>query len=193
MAAQAMSRTERVHNAPTVYNLLYERWLPVQRRHGQRTLISPAQITDDLAQNPVVTIDWPRPDFRAATLELLIGLLATAYPPGDEDEWLEGWRTPPAPDALAAAFAPLAVAFNLDGDGPRFGQDFDASLPGELDAPETLLIEAPGGQTGRDNKTLFVKSGRADQLSRATAAIALYTLQTYAPAGGRGNLLSVAE
>jgi CRISPR system Cascade subunit CasA len=36
-----------------------------------------------------------------------------------------------------------------------------------------------------------VKAGRADQLSRATAAIALYTLQTYAPSGGRGNLTSL--
>ena len=196
MTSLTMPRPEGLHNplapSPTPYNLLHERWLPVQRRDGQRALISPAQITDDLQGNPVVSVDWPRPDFRAATLELLIGLLATACPPADEDEWLEGWRTPPAPDALTTVFASLAAAFNLDDPaGPCFAQDHDAALPGEPDAPATLLIEAPGGQTKRDNKALFVKAGRADQLSRATAAIALYTLQTYAPSGGRGNLTSL--
>ena len=59
------------------------------------------------------------------------------------------------------AFASLAAAFNLDDPaGPCFAQDHDAALPGEPDAPATLLIEAPGGQTERDNKTLFVKAGR---------------------------------
>jgi CRISPR system Cascade subunit CasA len=173
------------------YNLLHEPWLPVRRRDGQRAWTAPAQVTDDLLDNPVVAIDWPRPDFRAATLEFLIGLLATACPPGDEDAWLEHWRNAPTPDELAAAFAPLAHAFNLDGDGARFMQDHDATLPGEPDAPEALLIEAPGGQTERDNKTLFVKTGRAAHLGRGTAAIALYALQTYAPAGGRGNLTSL--
>jgi CRISPR system Cascade subunit CasA len=195
MATSTMPRPEGRHNPPALspapYNLLCEPWLPVRRRDGQRELIAPAQITDDLQNNPVVSIDWPRPDFRAATLELLIGLLATACPPADEDEWLERWRTPPAPSALAAAFAPLAVAFNLDGDGPCFAQDFDAALPGAPNEPETLLIEAPGEKTERDNKTLFVKAGRGSQLSRAAAAIALYTLQTYAPAGGSGILTSL--
>ena len=46
----------------------------------------------------IIAIDWPRPDFRMATLELLIGLLATACPPRDHDAWLGllvrccGWR-----------------------------------------------------------------------------------------------------
>jgi CRISPR system Cascade subunit CasA len=186
-----MPRTGDVHNA-LPYNLLHERWLPVQRRDGQRELISPAQITDDLQGNPVIGVDWPRADFRIATLEFLIGLLATACPPADEDDWLQQWRSPPAPEALAAALAPLEQAFNLDDPaGACFMQDFDAALPGELGAPATLLIEAPGGQTERDNKTLFVKSGRVDQLSRASGALALYTMQTYAPSGGRGNLTSL--
>lgn len=195
MATATMPRPEGRHNAlapsPAPYNLLCERWLPVQRRDGQRAWINSAQITDDLTHNPIVAVDWPRADFRMASMEFLIGLLATACPPADEEAWLEGWRTPPSPEMLATAFAPLAQAFNFAGDGPCFAQDFDAALPGEPDAPETLLIEAPGGQTTRDNKTLFVKAGRAERLSRATAAIALYTLQTYAPAGGRGNLTSL--
>jgi CRISPR system Cascade subunit CasA len=94
------------------------------------------------------------------------------------------------PDELAADLAPFAHAFNLDGPGPRFLQDFD-ELPGEPDSPETQLIEAPGEQTRRRNLDLLVKAGRVTQLSRAAAAIALFTLQCYAPSGGRGNLTSV--
>lgn len=89
-----------------------------------------------------------------------------------------------------AAFAPFAVAFSLDGDGPRFMQDYE-NLPGEPDLPETLLIEAPGAATRRNNATLLVKPDRVHRLSRAAAAMASFTLQTYAPAGGRGNLTSL--
>jgi CRISPR system Cascade subunit CasA len=174
------------------FNLLHESWLPVQRRSGRREWIAPAQIASDLQNDPVVAIDWPRADFRVATTEFLIGLLATACPPTDEEEWLERWNQPPTHENLNASFAPLAHAFNLDGDGPRFLQDIDAAaVPDTGNTIEQPLIEAPGEQGIKDNKTLFVKAGRVERLARATAAIALYTLQTYAPAGGRGHLTSV--
>ena len=175
---------------PEPFNLLLERWLPVRRHDGTRETIAPAAITDRIDTNPVVALDWPRADFRLAGLEFLIGLLATACPPRDAHAWLECWRGPPAPDALDAAFAPIRHAFELDGPGPRFMQDLE-DLPGEPDTPETLLIEAPGEAALRKNTTLLVKRGRVAVLARATAAIALYTLQTYAPAGGRGNLTSL--
>ena len=91
---------------------------------------------------------------------------------------------------LDAAFAPLVHAFDLDGPGPRFLQDIE-DLPGEPDTPETLLIEAPGGSTRRKNTALLVKPDRVTRLSRPAAAMALFTLQCYAPAGGRGNLTSL--
>jgi CRISPR system Cascade subunit CasA len=175
----------------TSFNLLRERWLPVRRRDGTRVSINPAQITDDIAGNPVVAIDWPRADFRIASLEFLIGLLATACPPADEEAWFEQWEQPPTEDELNAAFAPLACAFNLDCDGPRFGQDFDATLPDTGNTIDQLLIEAPGDITVVENRTLFVKAGRIERLSRAPAAIALYTLQTYAPSGGPSHYTSV--
>lgn len=175
---------------PGPFNLLSARWLPVRRHDGTRETIAPAAITDRIDTNPVLALDWPRADFRLAALEFLVGLIATACPPRDGHAWLEHWRGPPAPDALAAAFAPIRHAFELDGSGPRFMQDLE-DLPGEPDTPETLLIEAPGEAALRKNTTLLVKRGRVAVLSRATAAIALYTLQTYAPAGGRGNLTSL--
>jgi CRISPR system Cascade subunit CasA len=174
-----------------VFNLIHDQWLPARRANGHAERIRPAEITSAIETNPIIAIGWPRADFRVACIEFLIGLIATAHPPADDDDaWTEGWEKPPAPEVLAAAFAPIAHAFNLDGAGPRFLQDFDELL-GEPDSPETLLIEAPGANTRRNNTALLVKSGRVVRLSRPAAAMALFTLQCYAPSGGRGNLTSV--
>ncbi|MGH7111790.1 MAG: type I-E CRISPR-associated protein Cse1/CasA, partial [Stellaceae bacterium] len=175
-----------------VLNLIDNPWLPAMRADGCTEIIRPAEITSAIETNPIVAIDWPRADFRVACLEFLIGLVATACPPDpdDEDAWIAGWASPPSPGALADAVAPIAHAFNLDGPGPRFLQDFE-ELPGESDSPETLLIEAPGESTRKKNTALLVKPGRVTHLSRPAAAMALFTMQCYAPAGGRGNLTSV--
>lgn len=161
-------------------NLLADPWLPARRRNGESCVIAPVQITDDLADNPITAIIWPRADFRVATMEFLIGLLATAYPPVDEEAWAEGWQRPPERSTLAAAFAPFAHAFELDGAGPRFLQDF-SPLSADEEPAESLLIEVAG------NAGLLVHPGRIGALGRPAAAIALYTLQSWAPAGGRGN------
>jgi CRISPR system Cascade subunit CasA len=174
-----------------VLNFINNAWLPAVRLDGCAENIRPADITSAIKTNPVVAIDWPRADFRVACLEFMIGLVATACPPDPDDEaWIEGWEDPPPPEALADTFAPFAHAFDLDGPGPRFLQDIE-ELPGEPDSPETLLIEAPGESTRKKNTALLVKAGRVMRLARPAAAMALFTLQCYAPAGGRGNLTSV--
>jgi CRISPR system Cascade subunit CasA len=167
----------------TTFNLLNQAWLPVRRLDGRRDSIRPADITSDIGTNPIVAIEWPRADFRVACIEFLIGLIATACPPADdEDAWIEGWESPPTPAALTAALASIVPAFDLDGPGPRFLQDLD-DLAGEPDTPETLLIEAPGENTRRKNTALLVKPDRIARLSRPAAAMALFTLQCYARVG----------
>lgn len=156
------------------------------RQHSGGATIAPTQLADDWDTDPVVAVDWPRADFRVATLELLIGLLATTCPPEDSNAWLDRWDAPPGPDALAAVFAPYAHAFNLDGGGPRFGQDLEDLVSGP-EPIERLLIEAPGDSTVRKNTDLLVHRGQAAALGRPAAAIALYTFQSWAPAGGAGN------
>jgi CRISPR system Cascade subunit CasA len=52
---------------------------------------------------------------------------------------------------------------------------------------ERLLIEAPGESTNSKNTDLLVHRNRVASLSCATAAMALYTFQSWAPAGGAGN------
>ncbi len=169
------------------FSLLTEAWLPVRRASGSTLAIRPCDLTDGIDSDPIVALDWPRPDFRMAGLEFLIGLLATACPPADDDGgWSTWWETPPAPATLQAAFAPFAHAFVLDGDGPRFMQDFE-DFGGGANRVETLLIDAPGGQTLKKNADHFVKREAVTTMSRASAAMALFALQSFAPAGGAGN------
>jgi CRISPR system Cascade subunit CasA len=174
----------------STFSLLRDAWIPVRCRSGLRHLMRPADLTADYSVDPVVAVEWPRPDFRLASLEFLIGLLGTAIPPEDGTDWLERYHSPPSPDALAEALAPIAHAFDLDGPGPRFMQEL-----GDFQAAEnridTLLIDAPGDQTLKRNTDLLVKRSPNMVLSRAAAAMALYTLQTYAPAGGAGNRTSL--
>lgn len=168
------------------FSLINDPWIPVRRAHSGASHSRPADLTANITTDPVLAINWPRADFRLATLEFLIGLLAVACPPTGRRDWPASYHNPPSPTDLEAAFAPLAFAFELDGDGPRFMQDFDDLTVGDNDVA-TLLIESPGEQTLKKNADLLVKRGQVLRLSRASAAMALFTLQTYAPAGGAGN------
>ncbi|UHC20438.1 type I-E CRISPR-associated protein Cse1/CasA (plasmid) [Methylobacterium currus] len=176
---------------PPTFSLLAEQWIPVLRADGTHACIRPAEITSDVAHNPIVAPAWGRADLDAATREFWIGLLAIACSDwAGLDDWVGYLRQPPTPEALDAAFEPLAPAFFLDGDGPRFGQDRE-DFAGEAVPVGQLLIEAPGANTVKRNLDHFVRRGRVEALSRAGAAIALFTLQTYAPSGGAGHRVSV--
>ena len=153
--------------------------------------IQPWRVTDRIAEDPCVAFAWPRPDFNGAAHEFLIGLLSTAASPEDDDEWDSWWLEPPSPDVLKQHFSKVARAFDLDGSGPRFLQDLDSFEEVEDKEIATLLIDTPGAQTLRNNADLFVKRGATPALSRAAAAMALYTMQGYAPAGGAGHRTSL--
>ena len=169
-----------------VLNLLTDAWLPVTRKNSGDAIIRPSQITEYHTDDPVIAVAWPRPDLRIATLELLIGLLATACPPEDGDEWLKKWRNPPSTAQLDEIFAPFVHAFNLDGPGPRFLQDME-DLQSGAKPIQQLLIEAPGDATVGDNTDLMVHRDSVASFGRPAAAIALYTLQSWAPGQGSGH------
>lgn len=87
--------------------------------------------------------------------------------------WQHGWLLP---------------AFEFDGAGPRFMQDF--ALPdGASDSfgISALFIETPGENALRKNKDHFIKRGGITALCPCCAATALLTLQINAPAGGAGH------
>ena len=175
---------------PQGFNLIEASWLPVRRRSGAIQRIAPWRINDRIGEDPIVAFAWPRPDFNGAAHEFLIGLLSTAAAPEDDD-WEDWWWNPPAPGILEERFARVAHAFDLDGPGPRFLQDLDPLEDADGKEIGALLIDAPGAQTLRNNADLFVKRGGAPILSRATAAMALYTLNAYAPSGGAGHRTSL--
>lgn len=172
------------------YSLLREPWLPFRRRGGGRRWIAPHEIVVGDGANALAAPDWGRADFDAATLEFLIGLLATAYAAQDTRQWAERFDTPPSADTLNQSFSFFAAVFDLDGDGPRFMQDFD-NLGGDACPVSGLFIEAPGANTERNNADLFQKRGRITRLGMPAVAIALFTLQTFAPTGGAGHRTSL--
>ena len=172
-------------------NLLRDAWLPVKRRSGTVEQISPARLTEGIADDPVVASAWPRPDFNGAAQEFVIGLLATTVAPQDDREWLRWWDSPPSPSELATRFSHVEHAFNLDGPGPRFMQDLNSLHGASEKRIASLLIDAPGTETLRNNADLFVKRDGVAVLSRAAAAMALFTLNAYAPSGGAGHRTSL--
>ncbi|MDF7674196.1 type I-E CRISPR-associated protein Cse1/CasA [Acetobacteraceae bacterium ESL0709] len=172
------------------FNLIHDKWLPVRRRSGKRERIRPAQIVDQSESDPVVSFEWSRPDFQVACYEFMIGLLATAFPPATVDEWKKLWRTPPTVGKLDETFSRLDEAFYLNRPEKRFLQDF-SELESSIELVERLLIDAPGDSTVKKNTDLFIHRGRIRAMSLPDAAMALYTLQSWAPSGGAGNMTGI--
>ena len=170
-------------------NLLSHPWIPALR-NGESVVIRP----DQIAESGVSGLAWPRADFNLACLELLVGLLSMADPPNDEADWLARLDQPDA-DRLREALAPFSSCFALAGDGTRFLQDRDAfertARPADIEPVDMLYIDSAGGATASKNADLMVKRDRFASLSPAQAAMALYTLQAFAPTGGRGNRTSM--
>jgi CRISPR system Cascade subunit CasA len=173
------------------WNLLTEPLAPFRLASGAQRWLRVAELTAGLPDGDyAVEPDWPRPDFNIATYELLIGLLSVALPPLRDREWRARWADPPAPEELEAALAPFLPAFNLDGDSPRFLQEF-GGLEGAPNPIEALLIDTPGANGQKKNADLLTRRDRYPALSLPAAAMALYALQAFAPPGGAGNRTSM--
>ncbi len=170
-------------------NLMNDPWIPVRCADGHTRRIRPHELT--MTDNLVVALDAPRPDFNGALAQFLIGLLQTVCAPVDEEQWEEWLWSPPTPETLAQHFAPLAHCFQLDGDGPRFMQDFDINMEGNVKPIAALLIDAPGEKTLEKNRDHFVKCESTQGLCPECTTIALFTLQINAPKGGVGHRTSL--
>lgn len=171
-------------------NLISDAWIPVRRRSGAREIIAPWQMTANQDQNSIISLDASRPDFNGALIQFLIGLLQTAAPPETERDWRTWFLEPPSPERLREALKPFELFFCLGGEGPRFMQDLELSGGTELSLAN-LLLETPGGNTERNNSDLFIKRGQSARHCPSCLAMALYTLQTNAPAGGMGHRTSL--
>lgn len=170
-------------------NLLSDPWIPVLR-DGKLHIVRPHQI----AEPGIEALAWPRADFNLACIELLIGLVSLADPPRDEEDWLARLKEPDA-ERLRKALELYAGFFSLSGDGPRFLQDLDAfendAKPADIKPVEMLYMDSAGASAESKNADLMVKRGRVTSLSPAEAAMALFTMQAFAPGGGAGNRTSM--
>ncbi|HJU38472.1 MAG TPA: type I-E CRISPR-associated protein Cse1/CasA [Tahibacter sp.] len=166
-------------------NLLFDPWIPVVTAAGTRKNIAPVDLTasDDVP----VDLAAVRHDFDGALAQFLIGACQSFLPPRDDDAWKRHLRTPPTRDELAEAFTPHRAAFELfDAEHP-FQQDTSlGGDPARADGVVSLLIDAPGGNTQKENKDIFVKRGRIAAFAPDVAAQALVCLQINAPSGGVG-------
>jgi CRISPR system Cascade subunit CasA len=168
------------------YNLIDEKWIPVERRSGAIELIAPAEIAD--RADPPLRIASPLPDFDGALLEFLIGLLQTAAAPATERAWEREFESPPDIRTLRKRFDTVRDAFFLDGDGPRFMQEVKLTSDNAKDKPVGyLLIDRCGEENLGDGPSLFSKPNSIPGLSNAAAATALFLMQSRAPSGGGGG------
>ncbi len=165
-------------------NLIADAWIPVRCKDGSRRTIAPWEMADDT----IIALDWPRPDLNIACYEMLIGLVYLADPPEHIDDWND--RSTPNPTRLREKLAPYAPAFNLLGDGPLFMQDLEA-FGGDGNGVDMLFIDSAGESAAKKNTDVMVHRARYTGLDLPTAAMAIYTLQTFAPSGGAGNRTSM--
>ena len=169
-------------------NLIHDPWIPVRRRDAGIVRIAPWQITEANGEE-YTELAAPRPDFNGALIQFLIGLLQTACPPKHVGKWREWIKKPPSPEELRKSFDLFAEFFELDGNGPRFMQDLTLKVNKlEPEGVGTLFMETPGGNTLKKNTDHFIKRGQVvKRLCASCSAMALWTLQTNAPAGGQGH------
>ncbi len=167
-------------------NLMTDRWLPVRRRDGSEEKIAPHEVTTQFDNNPIVELLAPRPDFKSALYQLLIGMFQVAVMPKDEDGWLELWDEPPSPKWLQEKLLVYQECFEIDTDGPAFMQDI--GLPKvKKKSIHQLLIGSPGENTIKNNIDHFVKRSEHFVLDGYWAAIAAYALQLFGPPDGGGH------
>jgi CRISPR system Cascade subunit CasA len=164
-------------------NLCTEPWLTFKTVDDEQVELP----LKNIGREDLVDIVMPRQDFYGASWQFLIGILQTAFAPEDDSEWLEHYESPPTSADLESALNKISHAFELLGEGPRFMQDLSPLSDSSTVSVSSLLIDAPGGNALKLNTDHFVKRGNVNQLSLPMAAMALFTLQINAPAGGQGH------
>lgn len=172
------------------FNLIHDEWIPVKRADGARQIIAPWQLTEDIELNPIVSLDAPRPDFNGAMIQFLIGLVQTTMTPVNDREWKNTLKKSPQPQNLKDAFEKVSYAFNLEGDGPRFMQDFDLIMNASDDYEklpiERIMPGMAGENTIAQNRDHFIKKDTVTKICLPCSTMALLSVENYVNFG-RGH------
>ncbi len=156
-------------------NLLFDPWIPVTTIEGKEIQISMYEIV----RNDIVKTNATRADFNGALLTFLIGVLQTFFTPEDEDDWEEYFHQPPTEDKLKQVFEVHREAFNLDGDGKRFMQDYSIRNDGNNANVLKLLPGLLGDSAIIKNMDFLFKSSEMKQLPKTEVIMALYLYQIF--------------
>ena len=172
-------------------NLVTSPWIPVRRRDN-RTIeyICPWQLTEGHENNPIVAVDFPRPDLSSSAVTFLVGLFQLAMTPDNNRQWNDHYESPPEPESLKSRLMTHADHFQADGDGARCFQDLELR-DGKVNSIADLLIDEPTGETLKKNRDLFIKRHQFSALGLSVTIAALITMQSSAPEGGRGHRTSM--
>jgi CRISPR system Cascade subunit CasA len=168
------------------FNLIEKQWIPVLRRDGTQAMIAPHEVTDRFNENPVVSLNAPRPDFNGALIQFLIGLVQTVAAPQSGADWKKRLVEPLTPVELQSGLIPIRKAFELVHGKKRFMQSFEELKGSKLLPIEQLLIDGPKQNTLELNKDHFVKRGTVNGICPSCCAMTIYAAQTNSPAGGPG-------
>lgn len=167
-------------------NLIKDSWLPVVRKNGVREKIAIHQLLDNYTINPVMDLEAPRPDFRNALYQLLIGIVQVSAMPEKERNWKKLFSEPYSSEDFSKRVLKYEECFEIDSEGPAFMQDFDMPEGYKKETLKNLFINLPANELYTPSNESFKKE-EPFCLDVHWAAIALYTLQTFAPGGGRGH------
>jgi CRISPR system Cascade subunit CasA len=170
-------------------NLIKDLWLPVIRNDGSREKIAIWQMLDNYKTNPIIDIESPRPDFRNAIYQLLIGIVQVAAMPEDDDEWHKLWDKPYSEKDFKSKILEYEDCFEIDSDGPAFMQDYSPKEFTDVEPKNIgkLILGSPGENTIKLNKDHFVKRDENCAIDIYWSAIALFGLQTFGPPDGGGH------
>ncbi|HLV30128.1 MAG TPA: type I-E CRISPR-associated protein Cse1/CasA [Chitinispirillaceae bacterium] len=171
-------------------NLLKDTWLPVIRQNGslgEPEKIAIWQLLDDYNSNPVTDIVAYRPDFRNAIYQLLIGIVQVTALPEDEEHWSDLYHKPWAPQEFKEKVLRFEHCFEIDSAGPAFMQDFGPIEGFKEETLGNLFINLPANEHYMVADAAKHEKGAPQQINPYWAAVALHTLQTFAPSGGRGH------
>lgn len=158
------------------FNVLTDRWIPLREGEGVRHASYAELMTGERDAEELV---HPREDFRVFALMLLSALTQALLPATDTKELRARLAEPLPRKVVDEAIARVAQDFELLGDAP-FLQDPSAS--GEDNDTSLLLLDV--------SQTSGIPLKRPlephDALCARCAALALYGIQSFAAAGGRG-------
>ena len=167
-------------------NLIKDPWLPVVRKDGVKEKIAVHQLLDNYKVNPVMELEAPRPDFKNALYQLLIGIVQVAAMPERERNWKILFSEPYNSEDFSKRVLKYEDCFEIDSEGPAFMQDFKPEDAKPMSLAK-LFLDSPSDNALKLNTDHFVKRNTINSIGPYWGAIALYTLQTFTAGIGSGH------